>query len=481
MVLLDRIIRFMLAVAVVFSVGPGVCRAVEADDRIGLIDAWQKVIAENDQLLAMGEEVTEARHRQEAAADLYWPEVGLSVGYLYGDDDITLSPSQLLDSTAGGAQIAPVLSALASSYGMTAAQLDSALTSTIADRQQVVSSVHAFWPIYTGGRIAAAQDAARGRLREADHRLQNGARDQFEKLIVYYFSVVLARQVLDTRIEAEDGLRRHRDHARLLEQHGQIPSVERLQSEASYDKATVERKKALRDLEIAQVALSRLLKREEPAQPTDALFLNESLPPVQEFIDRAVSRHPGIMILEAKREQAEALVKAERGRYYPTLGLFGNYIIYEEDNLATELTPDWLVGVSMSVPLIDRSGRSGLVSAAQSSLRRVDLLIAQMKSDLIVQVEQNYRHAEQALEEYLGLRSSLALAEQTVSLRGKSFNQGMSTSLDVVDAELFRAAVKTQRSVAAYNYVVALAGLCGASGEPEQFFVYQKSHSTGAW
>lgn len=472
-------LRTILATALLLSVMAGSGQATGDEKSIDLETSWRTIVATNDRLGATREEVEEARHLQDAAADLYWPEIGLSASYLRLDDDVTLSPTQILDSMAGGEQLAPVLSSMAASYGMTASQLDHALTSTIAERDQLTSSVRAFWPLYTGGRIDAAQEAAQGKVKEAGHRYHESARVQFETLVRYYFSTVLARKILDTRIDVENGLRQHRDHAVLLEQQGQIARVERMQSEASLDKAMVERRKAARDLEIDRVALSHMLKSRRPVQPSDGLFLNETLPPMDDFINQALEGHPGIALLSAKRTQAEALVKAEKGRYHPTLGLFGNYSLYEEESLATELMPDWMVGVSMNIPLIERSGRSGKLKAAHSTTRRIDMLTAQAKSDISVLVERSYQQAEQAREEYLGLGSSLELAKETVSLRTKAFSQGISTSLDVVDAEMFLASVKTQRAASVFNYIVALASLCGATGEPDRFFQFQQSQTTG--
>lgn len=453
--------------------------AGELTDQLELATAWQKIIADNDRLQAMREEVVEAKHQQDGAADLYWPEVSVSASYLYLDDDITLSPSQILDSMAGGDQLGPVLASMAAGYGMTMSQLDNALTVTIADRDQATSSISALWPLYTGGRITAAQDAAQGKVHEADNRLLDTKREQFESLVRYYFSVVLAGKILTTRQEVESGLRQHRDHSVLLEAQGQIARVERMQAEAALDKATVERKKAGRDLEIAGAALSRMLKTEQSVEPVDGLFLNETLPAMSGFINSALAGYPGLAILRAKREQAEALVKSEKGKYHPTLAAFGNYSLYEEESLATELMPDWIVGVSLNLPILDRSGRSGKLAAAQSTIRRIDLLMAQARSDISLLVEKNYRQAQQALEEYEGLGSSLQLAKVTVDLRKKAFNQGVSTSLDVVDAEMFLASVKTQRAAASYHYIRALAALCGAAGQPERFFQFQQQDSIG--
>jgi outer membrane protein TolC len=203
------------------------------------------------------------------------------------------------------------------------------------------------------------------------------------------------------------------------------------------------------------------------------LFINNSIPSLESFIDKTITHHPGLGILDSKKEQAVGLIKVEKGKYLPTAALFGNYSLYEEDDLASKLTPDWLVGVGVKIPLFERSGRSGKLAAAKSMVKQIESLQLQTRSDLSVLVEKTYRQANQALEEYIGLGSSLELAEETVNLRVKAFSQGLSTSLDVVDAELFLAGVRAQRSVAGYNYVTALARLLATSGEIDDFFLYQ--------
>ena len=136
------------------------------------------------------------------------------------------------------------------------------------------------------------------------------------------------------------------------------------------------------------------------------------------------------------------------------------------------------MGVGISIPLLERSGRSGNLAAAKSKVRQINALKLQAQSDLSVLVEKSYHQAKQALEEYKGLESSLKLAEETVELRVKAFNQGMSTALDVVDAELFRSSIKTQRAVASYNYVTTLAKLYAMSGQLDSFLLYPNIKGT---
>ncbi len=448
-------------------------RGLSTDSPMSFSTAWQQVLTENDTLAAARANVEQAAHKRHAAKDLYLPEIGISTSYMYLDDEVTLSPADILESMPAGEQLAPIIAGLSKNYGMSLEAVNRGLTSTIAERDNLTSSIRAQWPIYTGGRITAAQDIAAGQLGEAGQHLKMKQEEQFENLARIYFGVVLTQTVLETRVAVEAGLQKHRDHALLLEKQGQIAKVERMQAEASYDKAIVERRKAGRDLQIAQLALTRMLKSSSTVIPADALFINDTLPPLTAFLDKTLDDYPGLGILDAKKEQATGLIAVEKGKYLPTVALFGNYNLYEEDDLATTLLPDWVVGVGVNIPLLERSGRSGKLKAAKSMVTQLNALQAQARSDLSVLVEKSYRQAEQALEEYNGLGSSLELARETVDLRTKAFSQGLSTSLDVVDAELFLAGIRTQRAVAIYNYVITLAKLTAISGEPESFLLYQ--------
>ncbi|WP_318520272.1 TolC family protein [Photobacterium leiognathi] len=437
---------------------------------IAFSDAWHTVVTKNDGLAAKRANVEQAEHMQDAASDLYLPTVTVGANYTRLDQDVKLSPSDLFGSMpASDSEIGKVINNIVKDSA-----LNSAFTSTIANRDVLTSSVRAIWPIFTGGRISAAQDIAQGKTQEAKYMLAMMQQAKFEDLSRFYFGVVLAEKVVETRKEVEAGLKRHYEDAVKLQQQGQIAKVERLQAESAYDKAKVDTQKSVRDLEIAQVALTKLLQQSSTTVPTTKLFINSSLPPMSSFINKTLASYPGLHILDAKRKQADGLIDVEKGKYYPEVYLYGDYNLYESDSLAAKMAPDWAVGIGVSVPLIDSAGRSGKVKAAHSMVTQVNHLRAQAEQDLSVLVEKTYREANQALEEYNGLKSSLALAKENIRLREKAFSQGLSTSLDVVDAELYLSAVKTQRLAAAYQYVMCLTRLLAISGEMNTFNNYQQ-------
>ncbi len=426
--------------------------------------AWEILQENNNSLAAERANVERYEHLTNSKSSLNLPSISLGANFTRLDRDVTLSGEQIMQSTG---QTLPLPAALLSSIG--------SVTSTVSERDIFSSSIRAVWPIFTGGRISAAQDAAEGKKEEAQSHLEMETQARYEDLAKYYFSVVLSKQVLQTRYSVEQGLEKHRDNAVKLEQQGQIAHVERLQADASLDKAVVERKKAQKNLDIAQSALSEILGQQTTVEPDDTLFINSSLPPMGAFVEQTLDTYPGLDILDAKEKQANSLIDAENGKYYPEVYLYGDYNLYEEDSLVGQMTPDWLVGIGVSVPLLENSGRSDNVQAAHSAVSQVRYLKAQAKQDLQVLVKKTYLEAEQALEEVTGLNSSLKLAQENLRLRQKAFAQGLSTSVDVVDAELYLASIQTQQYAASFNYLISLNKLLALTSEMDTFDIYKRS------
>lgn len=431
---------------------------------ISFQQAWELLKQNNNSLAAERANVERYEHLKNSKGNLNLPSISVGANFTRLDNDVTLSGQQIMESTG---QTVPLPAALLSSIG--------SITSTVTERDIFSSSIRAVWPIFTGGRISAAQDAAIGKKEEAQSQLAMETQARYEDLAKYYYSVVLAQQVLETRSSVEAGLTKHRDNALKLEQQGQIAHVERLQAEASLDKAAVERKKAQKDLDIAQNALTEILGQTTLVEPDGELFVNQSLPSMDAFVEQTLNTYPGLDLLDAKEKQASSLINAEKGKYYPEVYLYGDYSLYEDDSLASQMKPDWLVGIGVSVPLIENTGRSDQIKAAHSAISQVKYLKAQARQDLQVLVKKTYLEAEQALEEVTGLNSSLNLAQENLKLRQKAFTQGLSTSLDVVDAELYLASVKTQQYVASFNYLISLNKLLALTSEMDTFDNYKKS------
>ncbi len=85
-------------------------------------------------------------------------------------------------------------------------------------------------------------------------------------------------------------------------------------------------------------------------------------------------------------------------------------------------------------------------------------------------MEKTYKEMLQYKTEYEALNSSLLLARENLRLRELAFKEGLATSVDVVDAQMFLTGAKTKKLNAIYNYVQKISQLAVLSGKSELFF-----------
>jgi len=428
--------------------------------------AWQEIQGISDVLAAEQANVERSELLQEATKSLNYPQVELSGSYTVLDDPVELD---ILDfNPQSGLKDNPIGELIIDALGGR-----QAFKTDITNRSFGRVALTALWPIYTGGRIAAAKEIGAAQTDIANQMFDITQRTVFEELVKVYFGVVLAQQNLETHQQLETDFLKHLGNARALEKQGQIAKVERMSIEVAYDQSRVKTLKSLKTLEIAQVALSQLMHSSVEVYPTDPLFTNAKLPPDQPFISTSLGKSPLLRSLDARDRELQAIEKANRGRYYPEVFLFADVPLYTDDSIASGYLPDWAVGVGFTVPLHDRYNRSKNIDATLKAQESVARLSDATRRVITVAVEVAYKEAEKALAEFAGLSSSLELAKENLRLREAAFKEGFSTATALIDAQLFISVVRLQRSAAAYHYIFSLAQLLALSGEVNDFGHYQ--------
>nr|WP_144214486.1 TolC family protein [Shewanella donghaensis] len=425
--------------------------------------AWQQLLTVSDKLKAQSQELNRAEAEHRAGEDLSLPSLNLAGSYTRLEKPIELDLRDLnpLASISPGALPPALGEALAAIPG-------SMFVTPFTEQDIFRASLQAMWPIYTGGQITAAQGIHAAHVEEKKHQYSLVTRELFTQLVDRYFAVAVTNTLVQTNQQLVNSLFEHASHAEKLEKQGQIAKVERLNAQVALENAKVDLGSSKRQHEMAKIALSRMLQLTD-VNPTSGLFSLAYEPSLPRLSQLTMTQHPALKLLEAKEAQANGLIQLEKGKYHPTVFLYGNYTLYEDDSLFSQIEPDWMVGVGVNVPLFSRDGRSGKVEAAQSALLQAKYTKAQTQQDLSLLVDQSFRQLQQADEEVRALNTSLALATENLRLRELAFNQGLSTSIDRVDAELKLSAVKTKQLGAQYRYVQAYARLMAISGQLEEF------------
>lgn len=326
------------------------------------------------------------------------------------------------------------------------------------ERSGVRSQVEVQWPLYVGGRIDATQRQAQAREAQSEGEYRHTEAQLMQQMIDRYFAIQAARQVVEVREAALETLERHAHRARRFEEQGLVNRLARLQAEVARDEARRDLLQSQRILTDLRAALASMLAEGSLACLTTPLPVPRHPEwPVAAFVERALQAHPQLEVLQARGEQAAQQVRIEQSQLKPELFAFGTYELNRDATPLTE--PDWVAGVGLKWGLSTGIDRRSAVRAAQARGVQVRELTAQAHQDLALATESAYRGVLQHLEQYELLAQDLQLAEENARLQESSFQAGLSTSLDVTEAQLGLARSRVQRAQAAYDYSGAMLDL----------------------
>jgi outer membrane protein TolC len=429
--------------------------------------ALQQLHSVNETLLAARAEEGQRESERSAARGLYFPRIDTSARFSRIDDPIAISIPQLG-------------------------------TIPVQDDQFWRVNVSFKWPVFTGGRILAANRVAQAYREESQEKRRRVESGLISELARRYYGVRLAEKVTEVRREVLTGMEHHLNDARKMEEQGVIARSEELHAVVTRAEADREYKRAVRNAALARTALNDILSSKEDVTPTSPLFLVRDIGPMEAFREQGLSGNPALKQLAAQREVAHQGYNKELGTFAPEVFLFGVDEIYRKD--LTVLDPHWTVGVGVTFNLFE--GLSGLhrVAAARKQEMRLEHMQLRMmifqsanclhygwtsqsflpearqqagRLSVGTLVESRYQEVMKALEQYEAIESAGKFAEEYLRIRKSAFAEGYATSLDVVDAHLALSKVKTERLVALYEFDVALAELLESSGHSERFEDYR--------
>ena len=321
------------------------------------------------------------------------------------------------------------------------------------------------WPVYTAGRTEALTGASNARTQEAVADSILDKNELYNTLIERYFKAQLAIIAAYLREDAYDTLQQTDYMAKRLFEEGFISRVDRLEAQSALADAKSESINANNDARLAMIALQRLLRTDYRIKPTTPLFVSSRpLPDIEYFQDLALTNHPGLQKVAAKRVQAEQLRDLSDTGFKPTVMLYG-YGQVEKD-------PSWIAGISASWKLWGGLDKKASIASSDAQIRQANLSEIEVSDNLLLLVEKNWNDVNNAQSRYQALQSNVDLATEVLRLRRLGLEEGVNTTIEVVQAQTQALKARTEQAEAANNYVQGLAALMESCGTPLAFNAY---------
>ena len=451
--------------------------AQEQGRTLSLEEALEMTLSDNPAIRAAEFNRRAAQQERRAAIGLRMPQIGITGSYAYLGKDIEIDlnnmktpvqnlAGQILQSGMIPSDYIPSISqmlsgAMAASWAL-----------PLQDRSLGFVGGDVTVPLWMGGKINAANRAARINEQTARSQGIQQRNALVSELVERYYGLALARQVVVVRQQVVDGVRKHLEDAAALEAQGMISRSEKLYVEFKMSEAERDLQNAQSQVETIAAALNSTIGQTDDYQPVTAMFILERIEPLDHFRTLAAERNPLLDQVDQKRRLAYEGVRAQRSSFLPQVVAMGGMSFY--DYQVSKVLPRWAVGVGVNFKLFDGLNREYKYSAAKQTARRVGALQNKAGKDISVLVEKLYNQMMNYRNQMTSIDASLNFAEEYLRMKNAAFLEGMSSSSDLIDAELNLAGVRTERLQAAYNFDLLLAQLLETAGISDEFPAYAR-------
>ncbi len=439
---------------------------------ISFSEALESLYTTHESIAASEAEYKQKQYVKKASLGLYSPRISINATYTYFGNDLKMDVD--LSSVTGS--IGGLLSGLGSALNLPSLpiSLPSSMEQVIQDEQFFTLNASMVWPIFTGGKIYAANKAASANLEIAKHGRTIRHDELGISLAEKYFTLRFIRDIISLKQDVKESMQEHYEKALKLEKAGMIAKVERLHAEMALSEAEKSLDISMREATLVASALKSMISsNDDDINPTTPLFIvsEEDIENLMYFQDMALSNNARLKQVQATKELAGAGVINSTSSFIPKINAFGMVNIY--DYQLTSLAPDYMIGLMFSFNLFDGLQNYHQLKASKHIEESVKLMSLRAEKDIKTLVEQQYITMQNARADYNASLKSLVFTEEYLRARQKAFNQGMATSLDVVDAELALSNSKMAAIQAAYKFDMALVNMLATAGIFDSFEIYK--------
>jgi outer membrane protein TolC len=250
---------------------------------------------------------------------------------------------------------------------------------------------------------------------------------------------------------------------------GVIPAVDALRAKVELQNRQQQLIVARNDLAKSTLSVARVIG----LPPGQQFVLTEKAPyqaltpqPIDTYLQRAYAQRADYQSAVAQVQSAELSRKAATAGHYPTLDMNANFGAIGVNPSQSNGT--WQVDGGINIPIFAGNRVHGDVLEADSQLRQARSKLGDLRGQIDYQVRTALLDLNAAAEQVEVARSSVDLAEQTLTQSQDRFSAGVTDNLEVVQAQQSVADAHESYIQSLYAHNLAKVELAYSIGDAEQ-------------
>lgn len=330
-------------------------------------------------------------------------------------------------------------------------------------------------PIFSGFKIQSSIEAYDNLYEAESSNAAKTKEDVALRVITYYTALYKAQKTLDLLNENQKQAQQRVTDFTELEKNGIIPRNDLLKAQLLVSKTKLSIDEANNNINNINFYLTTLLKLD----PTVKLQVNES-----DFFNLKTTNAPtsDALALESRKDleairfqqkASEANIRVAKSAYYPSLALLGGYTALDlKDFITVKYAMNFGVGLTYDLSGILKN--SAHVREAESKALEVKNTEAVMTDRIKVEVQKSIEDYSLAINQSVVYDEALQQAEENYRLVKDKFDNGLSDTNDLVEADVEQLNAKINTALSKAAIIQKYYELLSVSGQLSQSFNLSK-------
>ena len=215
-----------------------------------------------------------------------------------------------------------------------------------------------------------------------------------------------------------------------------------------------------------------------PVRPSDPLTLKEYAPTEDEAMGKAMANRPDVQQARMNIEARETTLRARQTQRRWDLNFTGSYgnqgfadSNYNDSyhDLTQQNQTTWTALLALGVPIGNRTALANY-NRAQADLDQSRFIMEQVEQGVRLDVRNAVRQVETTLKRVKSGQTNVRLQKEKLAAEQKKFENGMSTSFQVLSFQNDLSSADTRENLATADYNKALAEMLRAMGTTLDYF-----------
>lgn len=331
-------------------------------------------------------------------------------------------------------------------------------------------------PLFTGGARFFNLSAQRSLKKSLSEELKGKESETVLNGLQSYYGIILAQSFFETANEAVTAAKENLDQVQKQYDAGIATELDLQRAKAQYYGTLPKLEAARSSLILAKQQLKSFLNMplEDSLVVVDSLSKKDFLNGLNE-IDLTELKNFGFENkheLLSLRHQLDATEEGENlawARFAPTIAVAASVDHQAQTENSKVMWSDYIrsksIAFSVNWPIFEGGSKIIDVQKAQIRTNQMQIVLKQFEDQTELSIEQSYYKYQESAKNLQSLKEALKQSKESMRISNLLYEQGMSTQLDVLNAQLLYINSKTEFQQGIYDYNVSQLKLLQSIGK----------------